>query len=237
MKQFNGFPTKTEYAPVPAAFFSVLLPEITDIAELKATLHLFRILYRKKGYPRFASYNELAADSSLLLSIQAGTAPPPETLRRALDMAVERGTILRLTLDRNGETEDIYLLNTKQDRDAVEKIRSGELHLPHMEVRQVSKVDSETQPNIYTLYEQNIGVLTPMIAEDLKEAEKLYPESWIKDAFKEAVKANKRSWRFVAYLLEHWATEGKKDGTYRRNLKATDPDKYFKDRYGHFFQR
>jgi hypothetical protein len=31
MKQFTGFPIKTEYAPVPAAFFSALLPEITDI--------------------------------------------------------------------------------------------------------------------------------------------------------------------------------------------------------------
>jgi DNA replication protein len=237
MKQFSGFPAKTEYAPIPAAFFSSLLPEITDITELKTTLHLFRILYRKKGYPRFTSYNELAADIGLLSSISSGITPPDETLHRALEMAVKRGTILHLALDRDGVKEDIYLLNTKQDKDTIEKIKSGELHLPHLEVKQGSKVSTESHPNIFTLYEENIGVLTPMIAEDLKEAEKLYPESWIKDAFKEAVKANKRSWRFVSFLLERWVTEGKKDGTYQRNLKATDPDKYIKDRYGHFFQR
>ncbi|HEX9896861.1 MAG TPA: DnaD domain protein [Dehalococcoidales bacterium] len=237
MKQFTGFPVKTEYAPVPAAFFSTLLPEITDIAELKTTLHLFRILYLKKGYPRFVSYTELAADAGLLISLRAGTTPVAETLHQALDMAVKRGTILHLALDRDGTKEEIYLLNTKQDRDTIEKIRSGELRLPHLEVKQVTEVSTEPQPNIFTLYEENIGLLTPMIAEDLKEAEKLYPEPWIKDAFKEAVKANKRSWRFVAFLLERWATEGKKDGTYQRNLKATDPDKYVKDKYGHFFQR
>jgi DNA replication protein len=237
MKQFNGFPMKTEYAPVPASFFSALLPEITDIAELKTTLHLFRILIPTKRRPRFITFSELATDSGLLLSLRSATIPPIEILHRALEMAVKRGTILHLAIDRDSVKEDVYFLNTKQDRDAIEKIKSGELHLPHLEVKSTTEVDMESHPNIFTLYEENIGLLTPMIAEDLKEAEKLYPESWIKDAFKEAVKANKRSWRFVAYLLEHWSTEGKKDGTYRRNLKATDPDKYIKDKYGHFFQR
>ncbi len=237
MKQFTGFPIKTEYAPVPAAFFSALLPEITDIAELKTTLHLFRILIPMKRRPCFVTYRELASDANLLLSLCVGNTQPEETLRRALDMAVKRGTILYLALDRDGVKEEIYLLNTKQNSDTIEKIRSGELRLPHLELKQGTEVNTEPQSNIFTLYEENIGLLTPMIAEDLKEAEKLYPESWIKDAFKEAVKANKRSWRFVAFLLERWATEGKRDGTYQRNLKATDPDKYVKDRYGHFFQR
>ena len=238
MKQFSGFPSKTEYAPIPAAFFSMLLPEITDIAELKTTLHLFRLLIPMKRRPCFVSYSELTADISLLTSIRSETTPPIETLRRALEMAVKRGTILHLTLDREGIQENIYLLNTKQDRDIVEKIKIGELHLPHLEVKSTAEISTETHPNIFTLYEENIGVLTPMIAEDLKEAEKLYPESWIKDAFKEAVKANKRSWRFVSFLLERWTTEGKKDGTYRRDsAKNTDPDKYVKQKYGHMVRR
>jgi len=237
MKQFTGFPIKTEYAPVPAAFFSALLPEITDVAELKTTLHLFRILIPMKRRPCFVTYRELASDTNLLLSLCLGNTQPEETLRRALDMAVKRSTILHLALDRDGVKEEIYLLNTKQNRDIMEKIRSGELRIPLLEPKQVMEISTEPQPNIFTLYEENIGLLTPMIAEDLKEAEKLYPEPWIKDAFKEAVKANKRSWRFVAFLLERWATEGKKDGTYQRNLKATDPDKFIKGKYGHLFQR
>ncbi len=99
------------------------------------------------------------------------------------------------------------------------------------------EVETRPQRNIFALYEENIGLITPMIAEEIKEAEKLYPQSWINDAFIEAVNANKRSWRFISFLLERWSTEGKKNGTYQRNLKTTDPDKYFKDKYGRFFQR
>jgi DnaD/phage-associated family protein len=231
MKQFNGFPVKGEYAPVPLAFFSTLLPEITDISELKTTLHLFRILYHKKGYPRFVSYNELAADTSLIMSLQ--DTPNGKILRHSLDLAVKRGTILSLTLDR----DEIFLLNTRQDKESIKKIQDGELHLPNLTPKQPVEISVEDRPNIFSLYEENIGLLTPMIAEEIKEAEKLYPASWINDAFKEAVKANKRSWRFISFLLERWSTEGKKNGTYQRNLKTTDPDKYFKDKYGRFFQR
>jgi len=40
MKQFTGFPAKMQFTPLPNFFFSTLLPQISDIAELKTTLHL-----------------------------------------------------------------------------------------------------------------------------------------------------------------------------------------------------
>ena len=79
-------------------------------------------------------------------------------------------------------------------------------------------------------------MLTPMIAEELREAEKLYPEGWIRDAIKEAVSLNKRSIRYIVRILERWSAEGKSDGTYRRYSK-TDPDKYIKGKYGHIVRR
>ncbi|PIX27777.1 MAG: hypothetical protein COZ67_00540 [Chloroflexi bacterium CG_4_8_14_3_um_filter_45_15] len=91
--------------------------------------------------------------------------------------------------------------------------------------------------NIFSLYEQNIGMLTPMIIEELKEAERLYPEEWIKRAFKEAVMLNKRSWRYISRILEHWASEGKEGGKYRASFKEGGPDKYIKGKYGHLVQR
>jgi DnaD/phage-associated family protein len=238
MKQFRGFPARMEYAPVPAVFFSALLPEIDDMAELKTTLHLFRVLYRKKGYPRYVTYGELAGDPALIAGLQAGNIPPEQVLRSALNTASNRGTFIHLVMKRNGAEEDLYFLNSARDREAVDRIRNGEIRLPGIEPKPApEEAISRPKPNIFALYEENIGMLTPIIAEELKEAEKLYPEQWLADAFKEAVNANRRSWRFVAFLLERWATEGKKDGTYRRNLKATDPDKYVKDRYGEYFQR
>jgi len=76
-----------------------------------------------------------------------------------------------------------------------------------------------------------------MIAEELREAEKLYPVTWIRDAIKEAVSLNKRNWRYVAAILERWSAEGKGDGTYRRDFKKTSPDKYIKGKYGHMVRR
>jgi DNA replication protein len=100
-------------------------------------------------------------------------------------------------------------------------------------------VDSGQAPavNIFALYEQNIGIITPMIAEELKEAEKIYPRQWIEDAFKEAVALNKRSWRYIARILERWASEGKDSGEHKRDIEKGSPDKYVKGKYGHLVKR
>jgi DNA replication protein len=239
MKEFNGFPAKMQFTSIPNVFFSSLLPQISDIAELKTTLHVFELLYHKRGYPRFTTYKELLGSTSLISSLRQGTKPPDEALREALEMATKRGTVLHIVLDRDGVSEDVYFLNTESDRRVVAKIRNGELALSGMKAGEQahSDVEAEPQPDIFTLYEQNIGMLTPMIAEELKEAEKLYPEAWIKDAIKEAVNHGKRKWSYISAILEHWSAEGKSDGTYQRDFKKTDPDKYIKGKYGHMVRR
>jgi DNA replication protein len=237
MSDFNGFPSRMEYTPVPNVFLSNLLPDITDLAELKLTLHLFRLLYFKKGSPQFITFNELASDAGLMNSIKENDNNSEETLRQALELAGERKTILHITA-KNGNHEDIYLLNTETNREAAEKINTGEVYLPGLETKRVSPaVITEKQSNIFTLYEENIGLLTPMIAEELRDAEKTYPEVWIKDAIREAVNAGKRNWRYIAAILERWETEGKSDGTHLRDFKKTDPDKFIKGKYGHAVKR
>jgi DnaD/phage-associated family protein len=232
MKQFEGFPAKAQFTPLPNAFFSRLLPQISDIAELKTTLHVFQTLYQKKGYPRFTSYRELLGNKSLMDSLKSDQA-----LRNALEMATKRGTILHLALDRDGETEDIYFLNAEPDRQVMAKIQSGELDLGELKIREPALVDSQEPPDVFSLYEQNIGMLTPMIAEELRDALKVYPEPWIIDAIKEAVALNKRNWRYITKILERWSAEGKRDGAYRGDSKKTDPDKYIKGKYGHIVRR
>ena len=170
-------------------------------------------------------------------SLKQGTKPPEEVLRQALEVAAKRGAFLHLVLDRDGVAEDIYLLNSDSDRQAVAKIQSGELVLGGLKGGGLPPADAEEQPDIFTLYEENIGMLTPMIAEELKEAEKLYPADWINDAIKEAVSLNKRNWRYIARILERWSSEGKDSGAHKRDFKKTDPDKYIKGKYGHMVRR
>src|SRR5258708_35591272 len=96
MTAFTGFPTgKNPYVPVPEAFFTALLPEIEDTAELKVTLHLFWLLAQKQGNPRCVSDRELMGDRVVLrgLKRQGDPRPAEERLRQGLEQAGVRGTL------------------------------------------------------------------------------------------------------------------------------------------------
>ena len=124
MSDFNGFPARMEFTPVPNVFLSTLLPEISDLVELKLTLHLFRLLYYKKGSPQFVSFNELANDAGLMSSIKENDINTEETLHRGLELATQRKTILYIAAQ-DGNREDIYLLNTESNRETIEKIKTA----------------------------------------------------------------------------------------------------------------
>jgi DnaD/phage-associated family protein len=202
------------------------------------TLHIFWLIYGKRGYPRYVTYLELLANRSLAGSLVSGGASLDEALGEALKKAVSRGTILHLVLQKDGAAQDVYFLNTEESRRAVDKIKNGELVLAGLKGgRQTApEAGAGEQPDIFVLYEENIGMLTPLIADELREAEKLYPESWIRDAIGEAVSLNKRSWRYIARILERWSAEGRESGTNRRDSKASQ-DKFRKQRYDHMVRR
>ncbi len=228
-RKFEGFTSKTEFTAIPNPFFSSLLPQIDDLAELKITLYIFWALYRKKGFPRFISYTQLQSDESLMSGL-ANDGSAEDQLATGLELAVKRGTLLRLELEKNEETSVLFFLNNEPDRLAVEQIQNGEILLEGI---------AKTEPalpieklNIFTLYEQHIGLLTPIIAEELKEAEDVYPASWIEDAFREAVSLNKRSWRYISRILERWDSQGKDDGrTGTDSQKDISPEEYL-NKYG-----
>lgn len=232
-KPFPGFPTKTHFTPLPNLFFTTLLPQIGSLAELKLILHIFWLLYQKRNQPRFVTYEELLADKTLMEGIE-GASAPAEVLRSALESAVKLGALLHLALDREGESRDLYFINDEPSRRAIARLQSGELSLGGALLKAEPYIKEE-KPSIFALYEQNIGLLTPMIGEELKEAEKLYPPSWIEEAFKEAVSLNKRNWRYIARILERWSSEGKESGEFRRDSKKKAVT--FKERYGHLVRR
>jgi DnaD/phage-associated family protein len=191
------------------------------------------VLYRKKGYPRFVGFGELLKHIPLMESVDGSQ----ESLHEALQKAVVRGTLLALTIEKDGASEEIYFLNDVAGRQAVARIDTGQLALPGLKVTPPVPVPSEALPDIFTLYEENIGILTPLIADELRDAEKLYPPDWIRDAIKEAVLHNRRNIKYINRILENWSVEGRSDGTYQGNIEKTDPDKYIKGKYGHIVRR
>jgi DnaD/phage-associated family protein len=235
--EFTGFPARMQFTPVPNVFLGSLLPQIDDPAELKVTLLVFASVYRKKGYPRFVTVGELLADRGIQLSLGSSPETLEPALRGALSAAVTRGTLRHVSLERGGELEDLYFINDEAGRQAIAKIEGGELVIPGRKISRTPPPVTGELPDIFTLYEQNIGMLTPMIADEIREAIKQYPESWLREAIKEAVDLNKRNWRYIAAIMERWSTEGKGSGTSQRDTKKTDPDKYVKGKYGHMVRR
>lgn len=239
---FSGFPDRTAYVPVPAPFFGSLLVEIDDLGELKVTLHMWRRLSQKRGYPRFVRQSELLADRALLRSLQVtGAADPAQEVIRSVQRAVDRQTFLSLSVTQDGNQDWCYFLNTPANQRTIERVLAGELSLgPLSAVAPVPVPEPPSRrPSIYELYEQNIGLLTPLLADELRAAELTYPPEWIEDAFREAVSYNRRAWRYVLRILQNWAERGRGEHgeTGRRPQPAEDPRKYVAGKYGHLIKR
>lgn len=200
MKIFSGFPSgKVAVTPIPNLFFTELLPTIDDLSELKTTLHIFWLVANSKT--PYVRLNDLRADRTLMQSLSLEGSKPEDELTRALDVATERGTILRLS-----SRDDYYFVNNESGRRVFERMEKEEL--PRRSTTVERPVVGE-RPNIFALYEQNIGLLTPMIVEELKDAEKEYPSEWIEEAFKIATENNVRKWSYLRAILERWRTEGR----------------------------
>jgi len=125
-KVFPGFPTRAEVTPIPNLFFSAVMPKIDGIAELKTILHVFWLLSRRRGYPQFVTYGELLSDPVFMGGIEGGAKPKDEVLHQALDQAVQHGTMLYLSIARDGTTEEVYFINNEAAREAINKIQQGE---------------------------------------------------------------------------------------------------------------
>ncbi len=193
---------------MPAPLLGSLLAQIDDMAELKCTLRAVALLSQKRGYPRFVTLQELQADESLLRAIPAEEDIQPAALiEKALGNAVRRGTLAFAIVNADGRRQPIFGLNSEFDRTALEKAASQPP--PWSETHQEPPDPSVERPNVFEMYEQNIGMMSPMIADALLEAEEMYPEEWIEDAIEEAVVQNKRSWRYISRILERWELEGR----------------------------
>ena len=218
---------------MPNLFFTDAVQKIGSLAELKTVLHVFWLLSRRRGYPQYVSAMELIDDPVLVSGFNETSAEKSEMVQRALEDAVGHGILLQVKTDKAGSPQDIYMINNESGREVIEKIAEGKL--PHLFTDKAASPAKMGQPiNIFSLYEHNVGVLTPLIAEQLKEAEKLYPADWIEAAFKEAASLNKRSWKYILRILERWSIEGKDNGKFGRDTeKEIDRQKYVRGKYGH----
>jgi DnaD/phage-associated family protein len=204
-----------------------VLPAIILPSELKVTLHIFYRLSRQRGSPRRLSWDELAADRVLRRGLRSLSKlrPPEDLLTEGVDAAVRRTTLLHVVQHDGARAVNWYVANTPANRAWVEQHDGTAAALTPAFV-------PVERPTLLTLYEQNIGLVTPLLLDELREAEELYPTHWIEDAMREAVRANARSWRYIRKVLERWAANGRQNAQDRAE-RPIDVEKYLKDeRFG-----
>ncbi len=227
---FAGFSTDT-LVGLPPELFSEVIPAISLPSELKVTLQIFYRLSRQRATPRRISWDELAADRTLRRSLRAVSKLRPfeELLSEGLAAAVRRGTLLHLAVPADGRVGNWYLVNTAANRAWAEQVAAAQAVL-------TPAATAPERPSLVGLYEQNIGLVTPMLVDELREAEERYPQEWIEEAMREAVRANARSWRYVSKVLERWAVNGRQDAPHRAE-RPIDVEKYTNGAFGDLFRR
>ncbi len=212
-RRFNGFLVQTDPAVgIPRAFFTDVLPQLIEMAEVQVTLALFRLASEAGGIESPVSEVALLADRALRMALRTPGSPrePDERIAAGLDLATGRGTLLRFVAERGARGDVWYYVNTPVNQALVAAMARGAVAPPRVLWRdaQPPEVIPE-RPNVFRLYEQNVGPLTPLIADHLVQALETWPVEWIEDAVAEAVAYNKRSWRYIQRILEGWQTQGR----------------------------
>ncbi len=213
---FSGFnDLQRGTVELPLQFFIDVLPDMTSLAELQVTLAVFRLVSAHGGVEAPVAEHELLADRALRNAFRVDGTPHGDSRRAILDgleRAAARGTLLRVRAESGRRTASWYFLHTVVTRELVHAIQRGAIAPPRIMWTEDRPPDvSADPPTPFFLYEQNIGPLTPMIADRITRAMDDYPISWIEDAIEEAVAYNRRSWKYIERILETWSQQGRSD--------------------------
>ena len=209
MESFKGFPVgELKFTAVPDLFFARLLPQIDSLVELKVTLHFLWVHYRQTR--QVIAKAELLTDETLVDSLALIDEDIEQALSLGLDRAVDRGTLLYVQVENEDGVHDLYFLNSERGRQAQTRVEAGEVGV--VAVSGLEIASPAKRPNIFELYEDNIGLISPILADELKDAQATYPTEWIEDAFKIAVENNVRKWSYIRAILDRMASAGRDDG-------------------------
>lgn len=229
MKGFAGFPDgPVQMTPVPEPFFTELLSFIDHLGELKVTLYALWALGRQEGRFRCLSLGGMAGDQRLLAAMAPEGRDGAKRLAEALERAVSRGTLIMVHSQQPEET--YYFLNSSRGRAGADALAKGEWK-PEGDFDPAGLWVE--RPNIFTLYEQNIGPLSPIVADLLRDAETEYSDGWVEEAIRIAVAHNARSWKYISAILERWKKEGFAG---RKAAPDADRRKYVEGDYADFIE-
>jgi len=207
------------YTQVPNDYFDLVM-EMTE-AEIKIISVLIRYTF---GYHR----DEIEMSVRKLAHF---TKMSTSSVWVGAEKLEARGLIARSVSNNTTATVwTVVISDTKLYRQIVKTVSndSEEKQPLPLKRKKERKDEDDVLPTISRDYEAEIGIITPMIADELREASTAYPVQWTLDAIHEAAIQNKRGWKYVLAILERWKAQGnqeeKKPTTqYRKQAVVTEP--------------
>jgi DnaD/phage-associated family protein len=205
MSQFTGFPSsKVRTIRIPELFFQSVLPMLKTELEVKIALLTFWLLEQQEGATRFIRLEDYFSPPAWFMDGEKKEAITKAKIKKTVQHLTEIGMIIAAQPE--GITEPLYFLNSDRGKALAQAYLKGNWQ-PGEESTGIQT--GRERRTIYQLYEENIGPLTPLIADSLKEAETTYHEDWIKDAIQIAVENNVRRWKYIEAILASWKEEGR----------------------------
>jgi len=192
------------------------MAEIEDVAELKVTLFFLWRVEHMEGPFRAMCQTDFT-EEALGLDV--------DEVALGLEKAIQRGSILKAVHD----ADVFYFLNSPRGRAAAEAFSGGNWR----EAGKIMVGGVVERPNVFKLYEENIGPLTPMIADMLKDAEETYSDEWVAEALEIAVTRNVRNWKYVEAILKRWKDKGKHEGRAEENA-VKGSERYSKSEFDEY---
>jgi DNA replication protein len=197
---------------VATELFTEMLPRVSDLAELKAVL-MVSYLGARQASPG-VSLAQMAEPGVARVILGMGSPEPSELLlQRVIDRAVANGSLLRLRYDQGSRQTSFLFPVSESNRRRLKRLRQAD-----GAAAEVLGVPADAdvvvyRANAFSLYEQHIGPLTPLLAERLRDAEKSFPRAWLEEAILTAASYDKRSWRYIETILNRWQETGGPDVT------------------------
>ena len=198
------------YTQVPNDFFDLVM-EMTE-AETRILCALIRITF---GYHRDEikmSVRELAKVTKMSTSSVWVGAEKLEA-RGLIERSVSNNTTSTIWT--------VVISDTKLYRQIIKTVSndSEEKRPLPLKRKKEKKDEDEVLATISKAYYSEIGMITPMIADELIEASTSYPLQWTLDAIKEAATQNKRGWKYILAILTRWKAQGNQEAVKRPNTR------------------
>lgn len=192
------------YTQVPNDYFDLVM-EMT-IAEIRVLSALIRVTL---GYHRdeiTLTIREMARITNL----------DPKSVMAGASKLEERGLIERTVGKITTVTKwRVVIGNVKLWEKIVKTVGNDseeKSSLPYNKKKKSKEnEDEDALRKISRAYESEIGILTPMIADELREASTAYPLQWTLDAIHEAAIQNKRGWKYISAILTRWKAQGNQE--------------------------